>query len=140
MRKHRLKASFTIEMSLLIPLILFIFMEIVLVIFYYHDKNIMNGASYETAVVGSMKLREKEEITEEELEDFCRDRMRGKCIFLTNYQIFAGIDEKEVQVEIAARKKGFKLSVVKRAAVTEPEKRIRNIRRLDIKNGEKNND
>ena len=27
--------------------------------FYYHDKNIIAGAAYETAVVGSNKAREK---------------------------------------------------------------------------------
>ena len=34
-----LKASFTVEMSVIVPLALFLVMAAVLVIFYYHDKN-----------------------------------------------------------------------------------------------------
>ena len=138
--KKRLKGSFTIEMSVLIPVILFLFMGLVLTIFYDHDKDIMHGAAYEAAVLGSAKMREKEEITEAELEAFCRDRLDGKCIFMTSAQISADIAEEEIIIGIRSRKKGFALSVEKRAALTEPEKKIRDIRRLDIKNGEKNHD
>ena len=138
--KRKLKGSFTIEMSFLIPIILFIFMGLVLTVFYYHDKDIMHGAAYETAVLGSVKMRGKEEITEAELESFCRDRLKGKCIFMTSTQISVDIQEEEIVIGISSRKKGFALSIEKRAALTEPEKKIRDIRRLDIKNGETNHD
>ena len=140
MRKYRLNASFTIEMSLLVPFVLFIFMEIILSVFYYHDKNILNSAAYEAAVIGSSKERTKDGISEEELISFVKDRIRGKCIFLTSCQIEASIQKGEVQVQIYARKRGYRASIEKRAAITEPERKIRNRRRLDIKNGEKNND
>ena len=140
MREHRLKASFTIEMSFLIPLILFVFMEIVLCVFYFHDKNILNSAAYEAVVLGSSKVRTKDGISEEELEAFLRDRIKGKCILFSFCQIDASIQKEEIQVQIRARKNGYTASIEKRAAVTEPEKKIRDRRRLDIKNGEKNND
>jgi len=138
--KKKLKASLTIEMSLLVPIVLFIFMEIVLSVFYCHDKNILNGAAYEAAVLGSSKERTKTGMSEEELEDFVRDRIRGKCILLTYCQVETSIQEKEVQIRIRARKSGYTVFIEKRAAVTEPEKKVRDRRRLDIKNGEKNND
>lgn len=140
MRKDELKASLTIEMSFLVPVILFIFMEIVLAVFYYHDKNILNGAAYEAVVVGSSKIRIEDKINEDELESFLRDRIKGKCIFFISCQTDVSIQEEEVQVNIYARKNGYALSVQKKAAVTEPEKKIRDRRRLDSKNGEKNND
>lgn len=138
--KKALDGSFTIEMSIIMPVVLFIFMGIILSVFYYHDKNILNGAAYETVVVGSSKMREKEKITEAELESFCRDRIKRKCIFLTSAQINVRIQEEEILLELTAVKRGFGVSVVKRAALTEPENRIRDIRRLDSKNGEKNYD
>jgi len=140
LRKKKLKASLTIEMSFLVPVILFIFLEIVLTVFYYHDKNILNAAAYEAAAVGSSKVRTREGITEDELESFLRDRIEGKCIFYGFCQTDVSIQEEEVQIEIYARKNGYEVSVQKKAAVTEPEKKIRDIRRLDSKNGEKNND
>lgn len=140
MNNRKLKASMTVEMSLLVPLILFIFMGLIMTVFYFHDKNIMNGAAYETVVVGSTKMREKNKITESELVEFCKERMDGKCIFLTSQEVSASIEEEEILVEISARKKGFGVSVEKSAAITEPEKKIRDIRRLNTKNGTKNND
>ena len=50
-RKQRwLKGSFTVEMAFLIPMILFLIMGCIRISFYYHDKNIIAGAAYETAV------------------------------------------------------------------------------------------
>ena len=60
-RKQRwLKGSFTVEMAFLIPMILFPDHGMYKDIFYYHDKNIIAGAAYETAVTGSTKVREKD--------------------------------------------------------------------------------
>lgn len=71
-KKHALNGSFTVEMSLLMPMILFLVMGCVLACFYYHDKNIIAGAAYETAVVGSTKAREKDGIQEAELKALFR--------------------------------------------------------------------
>lgn len=138
MKTKRLNASMTIEMSIIVPLILFIIMGLILTVFYFHDKNILSGAASETAIVGSAKLRGSEEISEEELERFCRERIHGKSIFLVTHQIDVTVSDTEVMVEVTAAKKDFSISVVKRAVITEPEKWIRNIRRVDIKNGTKN--
>ena len=65
MEHKLLNGSMTIEMSFLMPIILFLIMNCILVVFYYHDKNVLAGAAYETAVVGSTKAREKEGVKEE---------------------------------------------------------------------------
>ena len=51
--KKKQNGSFTIEASFVVPIILMVFMASVYIIFYFHDKNILSGAVYETAVVGS---------------------------------------------------------------------------------------
>ena len=79
-KKHALNGSFTVEMSLLMPMILFLIMGCVLACFYYHDKNIIAGAAYETAVVGSTKAREKDGIQEAELKALFQERVGKKCI------------------------------------------------------------
>lgn len=135
MKRKHLKAFMTIEMSFLLPLILFVFMGIILTVFFYYDKNILNGAAYETAVTGSMKVRQNEGITEDELEAYCRRKINGKCIMMNNYTVNVKIQEEEIIVEINAVKRAFQISVIKRAALTEPEERIRDIRRLKIRDG-----
>lgn len=131
MKRLQLKGSLTIEASLVIPLVFLIIMELITSFFFYHDKNILNGAAYETAVVASAKMREKDSITEEELTAYCKERLEGKCILLIGFQINVTIGKKEVTVNITARKGKRAVHVEKRAPVTEPEKRIRDMRRLE---------
>ncbi len=126
----RARGSMTVEMSFLMPMILFLIMGCILAVFYYHDKNILSGAAYETAVAGSTKAREKGGVTKEELEQLLQDRVRGKCILFSGVQAAATVGKDEIEVTAAASGKGMKVSVSKRAAVTDPEKYIRNMRRL----------
>ena len=59
-RKQRwLKGSFTVEMAFLMPMILFLIMGCIRISFYYHDKNIIAGAAYETADYGKYKGERK---------------------------------------------------------------------------------
>ena len=139
MKTRKLKATMTIEMAVIIPLVLFIIMGLILTMFYFHDKNILSGAASEMVVVGSAKLRGSETISERELEVFCEERIQGKCIFLISHKIDVTISEEEVVAAVRASKKDFAIAVEKRAAVTEPEKKIRNIRRLKVKDGKKDN-
>ena len=81
-RKQRwLKGSFTVEMAFLIPMILFLIMGCIRISFYYHDKNIIAGAAYETAVAGSTKVREKDGISESELNALFKKK-GGKEVYL----------------------------------------------------------
>ena len=119
-RKQRwLKGSFTVEMAFLMPMILFLIMGCIRISFYYHDKNIIAGAAYETAVTGSTKVREKDGISESELNALFKERVGRKCILFSR-----------IRVQAAARRKKMAISVESRAAVTEPEKYIRDIRRI----------
>jgi len=58
----KLKGSTVIEMAYLMPVVLLCWMAIIFALFYYHDKNIIGGAAYETAIVGSEEWRWQKEI------------------------------------------------------------------------------
>lgn len=136
----KLNASMTIEMSFIMPLILGILMISIFGVFYYHDKNILTGAAYETAVVGSTKMREKEKTDISELVTLCQQRIGGKCIFFGKVYPEVEIGENEITVWVIAKKGMFRLQIEKKAAVTDPEKKIRDIRRIkEIGDGAKDN-
>lgn len=124
------RGSFTVEMSLLMPLILFLIMGCMLVSFYYHDKNILAGAAYETVVVGSTKAREKDGVEVSELETLCRERIGRKCILFSGVKIIGTVEDDEIRIIVKANKRRFSLSAESSAAVTRPEKYIRDIRRI----------
>ena len=85
--------GYTVEMSFLMPIIMLLVMSSIYAFFYYHDKNIIAGAAYETAVVGSNKAREKPDSQTgsgdrsgtdvAELETLFQSRVNGKCILLS---------------------------------------------------------
>ena len=67
MRRIRIKApatnglrgSVTVEMAYILPTVIMIFLLIVYTVFYYHDKNILNAAAGETAVLGAQLERQR---------------------------------------------------------------------------------
>ena len=99
-------------------------------IFYFHDKNILSGAAYETATTGSIKAREKDGVEPGELEALFAQRTGGKCILFAGAGAEVSVTEEEVAVNVTASGGGMRLSLCRKAAVTEPEKKIRNIRRF----------
>ena len=121
-----LKGSLTVEMSFLMPMILFLIMGCILAAFYYHDKLILTGAAYETAVAGSTKAREKDGVK-------AGQRVKGKCILASNAQANVKVRKDEIEVNAIASYGQMKISVVTKAAVTEPEKHIRDMQRLKEK-------
>lgn len=125
-----LKGSMTVEMSLLMPIILFLILSCILTVFYFHDKNILMAAAYETTVVGSTKMREPEGVSEGELVSLFTDRTEGKCILFARSNVNVTVTEEQILVEASAEKGRFKVSVRKKSSVTEPEKYIRNNRKI----------
>lgn len=125
--------GYTVEMSFLMPVILLLVMSSMYAFFYYHDKNIISGAAYETVIVGSNKAREQksgETADTEELELLFQNRVKGKCILLTGIHGQVSIEEDEICVQAQASWKRMRLNVEKRAAVTEPEKKLRDIKKI----------
>lgn len=136
LKGKRLKGSMTVEMSFLLPIILLLIMSSILATFYFHDKNILSGAAYETAVVGSTKMREREQISQGELEGLFRERVGRKCILFAGSSVKVQVGKQEICVEATAHKGRFGISVIKKAAVTQPENDIRDKRRIkEITNG-----
>lgn len=140
MKRRKLSGSMTVEMSFLMPMILSLIMGCILAVFYYHDKNILGAAAYETAVVGSTKAREKDGVETGKLQALYRERIRKKCVLFPTGRANVTVGKEEIEVTVTAKKGKFKVAVRKCAAVTEPERKIREKKKLEeLANGAKNN-
>lgn len=122
-RKRELKGSAVVEMSYIIPMILFLFVMIIHAVFYYHDKAVLNGAAGETAVLGAQTARRKG--TEYDLEEFFHNRTEGKLIYMTDPDVSVEEDEESVTVKASAARSFMRLSIYQRALIVKPEKKIR---------------
>lgn len=132
--------GYTVEMSYLMPVILLVILSSIFGTFYFYDKNIISGAAYETAVVGCTKAREGTGADAEELEALFYERTGDKCILFRRVEAVLLIGEEEIEIQGTGTVRGMTVSVRKSMPVTEPEKKIRDIRRLkEAKNGAKNN-
>ena len=110
-------------MSAVAPLCLLLVAACILVFFYFHDKNILSGAAYETATTGSIKAREKDGVEPGELEALFAQRTGGKCILFAGAGAEVSVTEEEVAVNVTASGGGMRLSLCRKATVTEPEKK-----------------
>ena len=139
--RKMLKGSMTVEMSFLMPIILFLIMSCILTVFYFHDKNVISAVAYETAVVGGTKAREKNGVTGGELQALFAERISKKCVLFPGSNVNVSIGEVKIVVTATAAKGRFGIHVVKTAAVTEPEKYIRDKRRIkEVIDGAANHD
>lgn len=125
-RKRELKGSAVVEMSYIIPMILFLFVMIIHAVFYYHDKAVLNGAAGETAVLGAQTARRKG--TEYDLEQFFHNRTDGKLIYMTDPDVSVEEDEESVTVKASAARSFMRLSIYQRALIVKPEEKIRLLR------------
>lgn len=125
--KTGLKGSFTIEASVIVPVILTVFAFILTMLFYYHDKNAVAAINHETLVMGCGR----EEITPSELEQYLQMRIRGKLLLFGSIDVVAKTDDDEITIECSAKKKGMSMCVKMSMRRTEPEQYIWNLRRVD---------
>lgn len=124
--EKKLSGTFTIEAAVIVPLILFVFSVLMFILFYYHDKNILLGTAHETAALGSSR----QNMGEEELEQYFSSRIRGKLLLFTWVQSEVQVEEEKVSIVCKARKNTMSLKVECKGVKTEPEDYIRGVRKL----------
>lgn len=127
MNRRTCKASTVVEMAYLMPVVLLCWMFVIFALFYYHDKSVMAGVAYEAAVVGAELWTEEDENRSVITEDYFRKRIDGKLLFYRTVEVRVQIEQKEVQVEASAVKYRMILYVEERVAITEPEKKVRDM-------------
>ena len=123
-RKKELKGSITVEMSFILPMIIFIIFLLINTVFYYHDKAVLSGAVAETVEQGIEDIREDKN-SSTDLESYLRSRIGKKLIFLRPTGISATKSDNKVRIKVDAGKGAFKTSVHLEGDVPYPEEKLR---------------
>ena len=108
----KLKGSTVVEMAYLMPVVLLCWMAVIFALFYYHDKNIIGGAAYETAIVGSEEWRWKKEIEDGKMEQYFQKRIENKLIFFDTVSVETAVVKDEFEVK--REKCAYLLNAVRR--------------------------
>ncbi len=124
MVKRKLNGNITIEAAVIVPLILMVIAVVISILFYYHDKNVIKGVAYETAMVFS----DKKEATCEEVEEYFQDKLRRKLIVFSYVETDITLEDSQVEIICSASRQFMRISLETRVKRTEPEVWIRRIR------------
>ncbi len=126
----KIKGSATVELVYMMPVILLVCVVSIYIMFYFHDKNILIGAVYETAVVGAQKVKWDEEEVTSQLQKLFEERTRGKFIFFAKASVKIEVSDEAVEVRARAEKGRMKMNASQKVTVTSPEEYIRDFRRI----------
>nr|WP_294464227.1 TadE family protein [uncultured Sellimonas sp.] len=124
------KGSFTVEAAVLASAILFLVYGVIMVLFYYHDKNILTGTVCETVVISARKQKKEQPFQEEEIQQLWKERISGKMILFRKAEVEIECQKEYVWISAQASKKGMRITAEAKAALTEPERKIRDMRKL----------
>lgn len=123
--KYKLNAVLTVELSYLFIILFSIFVMSIHAVFYYHDKNILQGAVNETAVLWAQLERRQDKYTDISAETFCQQRINGKLILFSGSLVNVEKTEETIVVTASAEKGFMKVSVQGTAMIMKPEDKIR---------------
>lgn len=124
--KRHVRGSFTIEASVIVPIILMIFSLVITMLFYYHDKNVVSAIAHETLAMGCGKA----EITEEEIEEYFKERLGRKLLLFQGALVAVKMEQEEITIVCTARKKGMSLYIDMMMKKTDPENYIWNLQKI----------
>lgn len=118
------------EAAVIVSAVLFLVSGLIMIFFYYHDKNILTGTAYEAVVVAGRKQTKEPPFREEEIQQLWKERISGKMIFFRKAEVEIECQKEYVWILARASRKNLQISTEVKMAVTEPERVIRNMRKL----------
>ena len=125
------KGSTLVEMAYLMPVVMSVWILVIFMLFFYHDKSVVTGAAYEASVVGAELWMESQENKSAKIEKYFVERLDGKLLFFDQIDVKVTIDNENVHVYASASKYRMALAVAVDAAITTPEKTIRRMKILE---------
>lgn len=119
--RRRWKGSFTVEASVIVPVLLFLCVTAITTLFYYHDKVVLEGVARETASFGTCR----QEKTEQELKQTYEKLVKGKLLWFPKTQVQIRKSASDVEVSVQARHRGMSLKAKATVPLTKPEQKLR---------------
>ena len=117
---------------MILPLIFMILIGTIHVMFYYHDKILVNACGHDILteeVRGDCMPAELEERIEREL--------KGQMLLFSNIQVNACVENAKVRLECSATKHLLHLQIRMQMTKTAPEQKLRTLRILEKTGGSK---
>lgn len=127
MLKERYKASTTIELAMMMPVVLLVITVVINASFYYHDKNVIYGKVYELSAIALQQERISTGLDAQELTIYYQDLVEGKLLLFG--EVSCGVVEKGdgLEITVAADKGMMSLNINKAVPIYYVEQSIRRL-------------
>ena len=117
----KVRGSVTVEMSFLVPIIFSVIVVVIQILFYFHDKIILEGVVYETVMVCSGK----DEITEEDVNEYFSEALGKRLLMFANIESEVMLEEKEIKMSCSSWRNNMEVHVSASMKRTNPVSIIR---------------
>ena len=101
MKKFR--GSVTVEAAFIVPLILLVISVLITLLFYHHDKVILQAIAHETVTV----MSGREDITEETVEEYFREKSDRRLFVFSNIELEIEIEKKRIYLRGVSTSRGM---------------------------------
>lgn len=119
------KASTTIELSMMMPIVLLVITAVINGAFYYHDKNVIYGKVYEVGAVAQQQERLVSGIDSEILEEYYQNSIGDKLLIFSDVTCHVEETTTGVRIMVAAEKGIMALKIEKEYKSYYPEQNVR---------------
>lgn len=120
------KASVTVEAAFLIPMLFMLISGTIMLIFYYHDKVVLQATAHETVTV----LSENDEITEEMVESYFRETVEKRLLLFRTLSLDVNIESETLTLRCDSMRKRMRLEIEASMKRTDPEVWVRTKNKL----------
>ncbi len=131
MKHKRMQASITVEMLYIMPVIFLVFLVTVYIGFYYHDRNVLQGITYEAVVIGSESYRTEGTVNQDVIYTFIVEKSEGRLLFFPIPEVEIDVTEESVVVNTSSENGAMVMEVRKEVSLTNIESNIREVMRLE---------
>ena len=117
---------------MILPLVFVILVGTIHVMFYYHDKILVNACVHDI-----LTKEVRGDCMPAELEERIERELKGQMLLFSNMKVDAYVEKEEVQLECSAAKHLLRLQIRMQMTKTTPEQKLRTLRILEKTGGAK---
>ena len=120
-----MKGSATIEILYIMPVIFLMYVSIIYLGFFFHDKNVLQLVATEATAIGQSQYRNMGKLDIEDITVFIQEKANRRLLFFEDPDIQIEEKEKCIYVRLHSCTKRLKITTQKGRILLKPEERIR---------------
>lgn len=125
-KRKKYKGVYTIEIACMMPVIILVLTGVVILSFYFHDKNIMYDKAYEIGAVARQELRSPQGLDVDVVQEWAQTSSEDKLLLFDTIICNITHGSQSILVHQIMEKGGYKVEITREFTINNVEKSLRN--------------